>query len=228
MRLFITVLALSAFAISSVATNGPAQATTYDLPLDGTISIDDNGLAGQTPIEIQAVEGFSLPVFNQQSPQTTVGVYQWIANFSVLDQNGTPVSEPSLSPFGTALTGYGQNCSTRPYCPSPSGPSSETILSGTLFISGDATLDISTIISGENIVSDNLELLLNSTRRFYSAIGNTLARGSALVRYRSRSCCTSQLAKETKTEVSGLVASARICEPPAGSQAIIPLTNLTG
>ena len=160
MRLFITVLALSAFAISSVATNGPAQATTYDLPLDGTISIDDNGLAGQTPIEIQAVEGFSLPVFNQQSPQTTVGVYQWIANFSVLDQNGTPVSEPSLSPFGTALTGYGQNCSTRPYCPSPSGPSSETILSGTLFISGDATLDISTIISGENIVSDNLELLL--------------------------------------------------------------------
>ena len=160
MRLFVTVLALSAFAISSVATNGPAQATTYDLPLDGTISIDDNGLAGQTPIEIQAVEGFSLPVFNQQSPQTTVGVYQWIANFSVLDQNGTPVSEPSLSPFGTALTGYGQNCSTRPYCPSPSGPSSETILSGTLFISGDATLDISTIISGENIVSDNLELLL--------------------------------------------------------------------
>jgi hypothetical protein len=158
-RLFITVLALSAFAISSVATNGPAQANTYDLPLDGTISINDNGSAGQTAIEIQAVESFSLPVFNQQSPQTTVGVYQWTANFSV-DQNGTPVSEPLLSPFGTTLTGYGQNCSTRPYCPSPSGPSSETILSGTLFISGDATLDISTIISGENIVSDNLELLL--------------------------------------------------------------------
>lgn len=160
MRLFITVLALSAFAILSVATNGPAQATTYDLPLDGTISINDNGSAGQTAIEILAVESFSLPVFNQQSPQTTVGVYQWLANFSVLDQNGTPVSEPSLSPFGTALTGYGQNCSTPPYCPRPSGPSSETILSGTLFISGDATLDISTIVFGENIVSDNLELLL--------------------------------------------------------------------
>lgn len=58
------------------------------------------------------------------------------------------------------MTGYGQNCSVIPYCPRPSGPSSETVLSGTLFISGNSTLDISTIISGLNIVSENLELLL--------------------------------------------------------------------
>ena len=133
----------------------------FDLPLNGSISIiNDAALAGPIAIQVQAIDSFSLPVFNQQSPQTTVGVYQWLTSFSVLDQSGSQVSEPSLSPFGTALTGYGQNCAAIPYCPRPSSPSSETVLAGTLFIPGDSTLDISTVISGLNIVSENLELLL--------------------------------------------------------------------
>ena len=137
------------------------HAATFYLPLDGSISIIDSGASsGPTAIEIQAIESFSLPVFNQQSPQTTVGVYQWLASFSIFDQNGSPVSEPYLSTLGTTLTGYGQNCSASPYCPHPSGPSSTTILSGTLFVSGDSTLDISTIISGLNVLSENLQLLL--------------------------------------------------------------------
>ena len=156
----VTILC-AAFTILCVAFAQPVHATTFDLPLDGSISIIDNaGSAGPVAIEVQAVESFALPVFNQQSPQTTVGVYQWISSFSVFDQSGAQVSEPALSPVGTALTGYGQNCSAIPYCPRPSGPSSETVLSGTLFIPGNATLDISTIISGLNIVSENLELLL--------------------------------------------------------------------
>jgi hypothetical protein len=160
MRRLIPV-ALTSLTILNVAFPHPVHATTFDLPLDGSISIINNtGSPGPVAIEIQAVESFSLPVFNQQNPQTTVGVYQWIASFSVFDQSGSQVSEPGLSPFGTALTGYGQNCSVIPYCPRPSGPSSETILSGTLFIPGNATLDMSTIISGLNIVSENLELLL--------------------------------------------------------------------
>ena len=160
MRHLISV-AWTSFAILGVALAQPAHATTFDLPLDGSISIIDNaGSTGPVAIEVQAVESFALPVFNQQSPQTTVGVYQWISSFSVFDQSGAQVSEPALSPVGTALTGYGQNCSAIPYCPRPSGPSSETILSGTLFIPGNATLDISTIISGLNIVSEDLELLL--------------------------------------------------------------------
>ena len=154
-------VAFTWFAILGVAFAQPAQATTFDLPLDGSIFIIDNAASsGPVAIEVQAVESFGLPVFNQQNPQTTVGVYQWLTSFSVFDQNGLPVSEPNLSPSGTALTGYGQNCSVVPYCPRPSGPSSETVLSGTLFVSGDSTLDISTIISGLNIVSEDLQLLL--------------------------------------------------------------------
>ena len=143
----------------------PAHATTFDLPLDGSISIIDNaGSSGPVAIEVQAVESFCSPVFNQQNPQTTVGVYQWLSSFSVFDQSGAQVSEPVLSPIGTALTGYGQNCSVMPYCPQPSGPSSETVLSGTLFVSGDSTLDISTIISGLNIVSENLGTAADAAR----------------------------------------------------------------
>jgi hypothetical protein len=157
---FVKVATLLTIAALSAAANVPALASTYDLPLNGTISIDSSaGSTGQTAIQIQAIENFSLPVYNPWSLQNTVGVYQWISSFSV-DQNGTPVSEPTLSPFGTALTGYGQNCSTGTYCPHPSGESSETILSGTLFITGNATLDVSTLIYGTNILSDNLELVL--------------------------------------------------------------------
>ena len=160
MRRLISV-ALVSFVIFGVSFARPVHATTFDLPLNGSISIIDSAASsGPVAIEVQAVENFSLPVFNQQNPQATVGVYQWISSFSVFDQSGSQVSEPSLSPFGTALTGYGQNCWAIPYCPQPSGPSSETVLSGTLFVPGNSTLDISTIISGLNIVSENLELLL--------------------------------------------------------------------
>jgi hypothetical protein len=151
---------LTAITILIVAPLGPAQATTYDLPLDGTISINTNGATGPIAIGVQAVESFALPTFNQQSPQTTVGVYQWVAKFSIFDSSGAQVSEPSLSPLGTALTGYGQNCYVSPYCPRASGPSSVTVLSGTLFLSGDSVLDLATTISGMNIVSESLQLLL--------------------------------------------------------------------
>jgi hypothetical protein len=160
MRRYGPLAALAVWAILGTAAIRPALATTYDLPLNGSISITDNAAPGPIAIEVQATENFSLPVFDQQNPQTTVGVYQWIAAFSVFTQSGARVSEPLLSPFGTALTGYGQNCFVSPYCPHPSGSSSETVLSGTLFISGDSTLDTSTVISGTNIVSDNLQLFL--------------------------------------------------------------------
>jgi hypothetical protein len=143
-----------------------ANAATFDLPLNGTVSIVGDLPATYNPssfgpieIEIQAIENFSLPVFSQQNPLTTVGVYQWSTSFTVLNQGGSSVPEPSLSPFGTTLTGYGQNCWTGPYCPNPSGDSSETILSGDLFVSGDAlTLEMSTNIFTLNVPSDDLEL----------------------------------------------------------------------
>jgi hypothetical protein len=161
MRHFSTVACFGALTVLSMLGARHAQAMTYNLPLDGSVSIVDNGTpSAPIAIEVQAIENFSLPVFNQQNPLATVGVYQWIANFSVFNQNGSQVSEPTLSPFGTALTGYGQNCSVAPFCPEPSGPSSETILSGTLLISGNSTLDISTICSGINVLSSNLELSL--------------------------------------------------------------------
>jgi hypothetical protein len=169
MRLVSSVIALTASALFGVPTALPAYATTYILPLDGSVAISDNAASsGPTAIEVQAIESFSLPVFNQQNPQATAGVYQWIASFSVFDQSGSQISEPALSPLGTSLTGYGQNCSVTPYCPHPSGPSSETILSGTLFISGNSTLDVSSIISGMNIVSSNLELELTLPSGFTS------------------------------------------------------------
>ena len=93
MRHLISV-AWTSFAILGVALAQPAHATTFDLPLDGSISIIDNaGSTGPVAIEVQAVESFALPVFNQQSPQTTVGVYQWISSFSVFDQSGAQVSQ---------------------------------------------------------------------------------------------------------------------------------------
>jgi hypothetical protein len=169
MRRLPSLVGLTAFAVLSIAAVLPAHATTYILPLDGTVTISDNAASSSpTAIEIQAIENFSLPVFSQQNPQTTVGVYQWVANFSVFNQSGAQVSEPALSPFGTSLTGYGQNCSVSPYCPHPSGPNSETILSGTLFISGNSTLDVSTIISGMNILSSNVELELTLPSGFTS------------------------------------------------------------
>lgn len=149
-----------------VGSVGHAVAATFDLPLDGTISITGNLPSSYDPspfgpvaIEIQAIENFPLPTFNELNPTTSLGVYQWTANFSVLDQNGSPIPEPDLSPVGTALTGYGQSCSAIPYCPSPSGDGSETILSGDLFITGDAlTLQIATDIFALNVPSYDLEL----------------------------------------------------------------------
>jgi hypothetical protein len=114
---------------------------------------------GPVEIEIQAIESFPLPAFNALDPTTTAAVYQWTTDFSVLNQAGSPIAEPDLSPFGTALTGYGQNCTVTPYCPHPSGDSSETILVGELYISSDdLTLDISTDIFAQNVPSDDLQL----------------------------------------------------------------------
>lgn len=113
---------------------------------------------GSVAIEIQAIEKFGLPVFNPINLTSSVGVYQWVANFSVVNQDGTVIPEPVLSPRGIALTGCGQNCYVTPYCPRPSGLSSQTVLSGALFISDDATLEISTSIFGINLLSGNLEL----------------------------------------------------------------------
>jgi len=160
------VLRCIAISLLAVGTVGRAAAATFDLPLNGTISITgdlpssyDPSPFGPVAIEIQAIENFPLPTFNELDPTTTVGVYQWTANFSVLDQNGSPIPEPDLSAVGTALTGYGQNCSAIPYCPSPSGDGSETILSGDLFVSGDAlTLQIATDIFALNVPSYDLEL----------------------------------------------------------------------
>jgi hypothetical protein len=143
----------------------PVSAATFDLPLNGTVSIVGNlptslnpSSFGPVEISIQAIQDFYLPVFNPQNPATTVGVYQWIANFSVL-QNGTAIPEPPLSPFGTNLTGYGQNCSVAPFCPSPSGSTGDTILSGDLFISDTArTLTISTTLFTQNVLGADLEL----------------------------------------------------------------------
>ncbi len=166
MSLLHGVLRYVAIAILVMASAGRVNAATFSLPLDGTVSIVGDLPASYNPssfgpveIEIQAIETFPLPVFDPLNPATTVGVYQWSADFSVEGQNSAPVPEPDLSPFGTALTGYGQNCSVAPYCPSPSGDSSETILSGELFISDDAlTLQISTSIFTLNVPSYDLEL----------------------------------------------------------------------
>jgi hypothetical protein len=144
------------------------NAATYDLPLNGTVVIVGDLPTSYNPssygpvgIEIQALQNFSLPVFNTLDPSTTAGVYQWIANFSVLNQSGMPIAEPDLSPFGTALTGYGQNCSVSPYCSAPSGGSSDTVLSGQLFVSDQAlTLKIVTSIYTLNVPSYDLDLQL--------------------------------------------------------------------
>src|SRR5437868_7007155 len=153
-------------AIFLLAIEEPVDAATFNLPLNGTVSIVGDLPASFNPspfdpveICIQSFQNISLPVFIPQNPATTVGVYQWIANFSVLNQSGTPIPEPPLSPFGTALTGYGQNCFAAPFCPTPSGSSSETILLGDLFISDSTrTLTISTTIFTQNVLSSNLEL----------------------------------------------------------------------
>lgn len=166
MSLLYSVLRYVAIAVFLVASAGRVSASTFDLPLDGTISIVGNLPASYDPssfgpveIEVQAIETFSLPVFDPQNAANTVGIYQWSATFSVLDQNGSPVPEPDLIPLGTALTGYGQNCTTGPFCPNPSGNSSETILTGGLYISDDAlTIQISTSIFTRNVPSYDLEL----------------------------------------------------------------------
>jgi hypothetical protein len=153
-------------AALTIATTQAVEAATYDLPLDGTVSIVGTFPASSNPssfgpieIEVQAIETFPLPVFNITSPMTTAAVYQWATAFSVLNQNGSVIPEPVLGPLGTALTGYGQNCSVGPYCPHPSGESSETILSGDLFISAaDPTLELSTSLFTSNIPSYDLEL----------------------------------------------------------------------
>jgi hypothetical protein len=155
-----------AIAVLAIGTVERVEAATFDLPLNGTVSIIGDLPASYNPspfgpvgIEIQAIENFSLPVFSMQNPTTSVGVYQWSADFSVLNQSGSPIAEPDLSPLGTALTGYGQNCSVVPYCPNPSGDTSETILSGDLFISSDAlTLQIATNVFTMNVPSYALEL----------------------------------------------------------------------
>ncbi len=166
MRLTSRVLRWFAFAFFILQSAVNANAETFDLPLDGTVTIVGTLPASYNPsvygpieIEVNAIENFSLPEFNQLNPMTTVGVYQWQADFTVLNQSGSPVSEPSLSPFGAALTGYGQNCWVSPYCPRPSGESSETNLAGDLYFSDDAlTLQISTSIFTENDSTDDLEL----------------------------------------------------------------------
>jgi hypothetical protein len=166
MSLLYRVLRYLATTALIVASAEHVNAATFDLPLDGTVSILGELPASYNPstfgpieIEIQAIENFSIPVFDPLNPATTVAVYQWSANFSVLNQYGSPVPEPDLSPFGTTLTGYGQNCTVTPYCPSPSGDSSETILAGDLFISDDdLTLQISTNIFNLNVPSDDLQL----------------------------------------------------------------------
>jgi hypothetical protein len=144
----------------------PVDAATFNLPLNGTVAIVGDlptslnpSSFGPVEIGIQAVQNFSLPVFNPQNPTATVGVYQWVGNFSVLNQNGTSIPEPSLGPFGTALTGYGQNCSVAPFCPNPSSGGSETVLSGDLFISDTSrTLTISTMVFPQNVLSYQIEL----------------------------------------------------------------------
>jgi hypothetical protein len=168
MRVTSVVWKSIAFAFFVMQSTGYVHAATFTLPLDGTVTIVgtlpasyDPSVYGPVEIEINAIEHFSLPEFNQLNPTTTVGVYQWQADFSVLNQNGSSVSEPSLSSFGTALTGYGQNCSVGPYCPSPSGESSGTNLAGDLYLSENAlTLQISTSIFTQNVPSYDLELQL--------------------------------------------------------------------
>ncbi len=160
MSLMSSTLRYVASAVLIITSAHGVEAATYALPLDGTISIVGNwSTLEPVDIEIQAIENFSLPVFSQTNPMTTAAVYQWSSTFAVLNQNGSSAPEPDLSPVGTALTGYGQNCSVTPYCPHPSGESSETILTGTLLLSeDDPTLQISTTLFAQNIPSYNLEL----------------------------------------------------------------------
>ena len=166
MSLLFGLLRCVAIALLAAGAVERAEAATFDLPLDGTVTIAGNLPASDNPspfgpvgIEINAIENFSLPAFNMQNPATTAGLYQWSANFAVLNQSGIPIAEPALSPFGTALTGYGQNCTLGPYCPSPSGDSSETVLSGVLFVSSYAlTLQIASNIHTMNVPSYDLEL----------------------------------------------------------------------
>jgi hypothetical protein len=107
-----------------VVANQHVDAATFNLLLDGTVSrVGDLPISFNPssfrPVEIgiQAFENFSLSVFNQLNPSTIVGVYQWSPDFAILNQNGSPISESDLSPFGTTLTGYGQNCGAIPFCP---------------------------------------------------------------------------------------------------------------
>ncbi len=161
-----SVVRYTVIAVFVMASAEQVNAATFDLPLDGTVSIVGDlptsynpSTFGPVEIGIQAIENFSLPTFNPLNPAATAAVYQWSATFSVLNQNGAPVPEPDLSPLGTALTGYGQNCNVVPYCPNPSGESSETILAGDLYISDDTlTLQISTDVFALDVPSYDLEL----------------------------------------------------------------------
>jgi hypothetical protein len=42
---------------------------------------------GPIEIEVQAIENFSLPVFDTTNPMATAAAYQWATAFSVLNQN---------------------------------------------------------------------------------------------------------------------------------------------
>ena len=161
MKRLIRAMVLASFTLLGVVAARPGHATTFDLPLNGSISIIDNApSAGPVAIEVQAVESFSLPVFNQQNPQTTVGVYQWLTSFSVFDQSGAQVSEPALSPFGTALTGYGQNCSSHPIVLSRRVRAVKLFCLEHYSFPAPPRWISRRIVSGLNIVSEDLELLL--------------------------------------------------------------------
>jgi hypothetical protein len=160
------VLRCMAIALLVFAGAERGNAVTLDLPLNGTVSLAGDLPASYHPstfgpiqIGIQVVEDFPLPIFNPANPANTVAMYQWSTSFSVLNQNGSAIPEPDLSPLGTALTGYGQNCNSVPFCPRPSGDSSETILAGYLYVSPEAlTLQISTDIFALNVPSYDLQL----------------------------------------------------------------------
>ena len=65
---FVPLLALMSFTVLGALVALPARATTFDLPLNGSISIVDTAVpSGPIAIGIEAVESFTLPVFNQQN-----------------------------------------------------------------------------------------------------------------------------------------------------------------
>jgi hypothetical protein len=113
----------SAFAVAYLIT--PGAASTFRLPLDGTVTIggelppqspSPNGPYGPIEITVYAFPDlFYLPTYTPGDINTEAS-YNWGITLSVLDNNGNAVPEPATFNGETILFGQAANCSFSPGC----------------------------------------------------------------------------------------------------------------